>query len=229
MSKVIENQTGRDGYLLALIRQDQHSDLEGQPAGVISAEAKATAQKRIEASQQRQQAEAEKHKTLKAELKRLRAAKEQRRRLYEARKATKQRRREEHERRVAEAAERKKRRRSAVRTRPQNRSLWSNGTETFLIIGSEMTALRRRFNRVRTNATSKRKSYMSFAKMADNLRLNISTVGQGVTSCDVISRSAPSWSGLQTRFAENRQIESVEQLGWISFLIAGTKGMDSSK
>lgn len=118
VKKVIENQTGRDGYLLALIRQDQRIDLQGQLAGVISAEAKAMAQKRIEASQRRQQAKSEKRKALKGELRRLREAKAQRRREYEARKADKQRRREEHARRVAVAAERKKQREQRSPTTP---------------------------------------------------------------------------------------------------------------
>lgn len=43
----------------------------------------------------------------------------------------------------------------------------SDGAESPLITGSEMTELRRTMNRAKTNATSKRKPYRPFAEIAD--------------------------------------------------------------
>ena len=43
----------------------------------------------------------------------------------------------------------------------------SDGIETPLITGSDMTELRRTLNRAKTNATSKRKPYRPFAEIAD--------------------------------------------------------------
>jgi hypothetical protein len=43
----------------------------------------------------------------------------------------------------------------------------SDGAESPLITGSELTELRRSLNRAKTNATSKRKPYRPFAEVAD--------------------------------------------------------------
>ena len=43
----------------------------------------------------------------------------------------------------------------------------SDGVETPLIAGSDMTELRRTLNRAKTNATSKRKSHRPFAEIAE--------------------------------------------------------------
>ncbi|MCP4410026.1 MAG: hypothetical protein GY807_20245, partial [Gammaproteobacteria bacterium] len=59
LKTVLKNQTSRDGYLLALMRQDHRIDLQGQPAGTITEDAKALASKKIEVSQRRQQEKAE--------------------------------------------------------------------------------------------------------------------------------------------------------------------------
>jgi hypothetical protein len=45
----------------------------------------------------------------------------------------------------------------------------SDGIETPLITGSDMTELRRTLNRAKTNATSKRRLYRPFAEIADLL------------------------------------------------------------
>ena len=45
----------------------------------------------------------------------------------------------------------------------------SDGIDTPLITGSDMTELRRTLNRAKTNATSKRKPYRPFAEIADVL------------------------------------------------------------
>ena len=45
----------------------------------------------------------------------------------------------------------------------------SDGIDTPLITGSDMTELRRTLNRAKTNATSKRKPYRPFAEIADAL------------------------------------------------------------
>ena len=65
LGRVLANHTSRDGYLLALVhrRGDMRYNLDGQPTGVVTVEERAEAQKRLEQSQQRQQAKAEQVQT----------------------------------------------------------------------------------------------------------------------------------------------------------------------
>ena len=98
---VVANQTCRDGYLLAVLHGDVRIDLNGNPAGTISEEAKAKAAQHLAASVQRQQARATARKA-QAEKERKRA--EERRRIEEKRRLKAERRRlhEEAARRNAE-------------------------------------------------------------------------------------------------------------------------------
>ena len=55
---VLANQTSRDGYRLALLHGDVRIDLNGNPAGTISADARAWARQHLAAAVQRQPARA---------------------------------------------------------------------------------------------------------------------------------------------------------------------------
>ena len=99
---VLANQTSRDGYLLAVLHGDVRIDLNGNPAGTISDDAKARARQRLAASVQRQQARAVARKA-QAEKERRRA--EERRRIEEKRRLKAERRRL-HEEAIRRKAER---------------------------------------------------------------------------------------------------------------------------
>jgi sRNA-binding protein len=99
---VLANQTSRDGYLLAVLHGDVRIDLNGNPAGTISEDAKARARQRLAESVQRQQARAAARKA-QAEKERRRA--EERRRIEEKRRLKAERRRL-HEEAIRRKAER---------------------------------------------------------------------------------------------------------------------------
>ena len=108
LNSVLANQTSRDGYLLAVLHGDVRIDLNGNPAGTISEDAKARAAQHLAASVQRQQTRAAARKA-QAEKERKRA--EERRRIEEKRRLKAERRRiheeaarRNAERRAAEAA-----------------------------------------------------------------------------------------------------------------------------
>ncbi|HYQ92339.1 MAG TPA: ProQ/FinO family protein [Candidatus Competibacteraceae bacterium] len=98
----VANQTSRDGYLLAVLHGDVRIDLNGNPAGTISEDAKARARQRLAASVQRQQARSAARKA-QAEKERRRA--EERRRIEEKRRLKAERRRL-HEEAIRRKAER---------------------------------------------------------------------------------------------------------------------------
>jgi len=105
LRRALANHTQRDGYLLALIhgRGDRRYDLDGRPVGTVTPEERADAQRRLEASQQRQQAQAQRRRDEKAREEKRRQQREIERRNREAKAARKA----EHERRQQESAARK--------------------------------------------------------------------------------------------------------------------------
>ena len=109
----VANQTSRDGYQLALLHSDVRIDLNGNPAGTISEDARARARQRLAASVQRQQARAAARKA-QAEKERRRA--EERRRIEE-----KQRLKAERRRIHEEATRRNAERRAAAATQQTTR------------------------------------------------------------------------------------------------------------
>ncbi len=105
LRRALANHTSRDGYLLALLhgRGDRRYDLDGQPAGAVTVEERTAAAQRLVASQQRQQAKAERVRTHQAREEQRRQQREIERRHREE----KARRKAEHERRQQEIAARK--------------------------------------------------------------------------------------------------------------------------
>ena len=89
LGRVLANHTSRDGYLLALVhrRGDMRYNLDGQPVGTVTAEERAEAQKRLEHSQQRQQAKAEQLQTQRVREEERRQQRENERRNREAKAA----------------------------------------------------------------------------------------------------------------------------------------------
>ena len=100
LRRVLANHTGRAGYLLALIhrRDRQRFDLEGHPAGEISALAQVEAEKQLATHQQRQHAASVRRKQHRALEKAQQATKATRIAEQARRAAEKQHRREENER-----------------------------------------------------------------------------------------------------------------------------------
>ena len=98
----VANQTSRDGYLLAVLHGDVRIDLNGNPAGTISEDAKARARQRLAESVQRQQARSA---TRKAQAEKERQRAEERRRIEEKRRLKAERRRL-HEEAIRRKAER---------------------------------------------------------------------------------------------------------------------------
>jgi sRNA-binding protein len=110
----VANQTSRDGYQLVLLHGDVRIDLNGNPAGTISEDARARARQRLTASVQRQQARAAARKA-QAEKERRRA--EERRRIEEKRRLKAERRRL-HEEAIRRKAERRAAEAAAQQTTP---------------------------------------------------------------------------------------------------------------
>jgi len=100
LRRVLANHVGRAGYLLALLHRPDglRYDLDGRPAGVIDALARAEATRLLSEHQQRQQDAATRHRQHRALERRQQAAKAERIAERERRAAEKQRRREENER-----------------------------------------------------------------------------------------------------------------------------------
>lgn len=105
LCRALANHTSRDGYLLALIhgRGDRRYDLNGQPAGTVTPEERAEAQKRLDASTKRGQDRAERVRTHKEREEKRRQQREIERKNREAKAARKA----EHERVQQEIAARK--------------------------------------------------------------------------------------------------------------------------
>ena len=105
LRRALANHTSRDGYLLALLhgRGDRRYDLDGQPAGTVTVEERTAAAQRLVASQQRQQAKAERVRAHQAREEQRRQQRELERRHREE----KARRKAEHERRQQEIAARR--------------------------------------------------------------------------------------------------------------------------
>ncbi len=105
LRRALANHTSRDGYLLALIhgRGDRRYDLNGQPAGTVTPEERAEAQKRLDASTKRGQDQAERVRTHKEQEEKRRQQREIERKNREAKAARKA----EHERVQQEIAARK--------------------------------------------------------------------------------------------------------------------------
>jgi sRNA-binding protein len=105
LRRALANHTNRDGYLLALIhgRGDRRYDLNGQPAGTVTLEERAEAQKRLDASTKRGQDRAERVRTHKEREEKRRQQREIERKNREAKAARKA----EHERVQQEIAARK--------------------------------------------------------------------------------------------------------------------------
>lgn len=105
LRRTLANHASRDGYLLALLhgRGDRRYDLDGQPAGTVTVEERVTAAQRLAASQQRQQAKAERVRTHQAR----EAQRRQQREIERRHREEKARRKAEHERRQQEIAARK--------------------------------------------------------------------------------------------------------------------------
>ncbi len=105
LRRALANHTSRDGYLLALIhgRGDRRYDLNGQPAGTVTPEERAEAQKRLDASTKRGQDQAERVRTHKEREEKRRQQREIERKNREAKAARKA----EHERVQQEIAARK--------------------------------------------------------------------------------------------------------------------------
>jgi len=105
LRRALANHTSRDGYLLALIhgRGDRRYDLNGQPAGIVTPEERAEAQKQLDASTKRGQDQAERVRTHKEREEKRRQQREIERKNREAKAARKA----EHERVQQEIAARK--------------------------------------------------------------------------------------------------------------------------
>ena len=105
LRRALANHTSRDGYLLALIhgRGDRRYDLNGQPAGTVTPEERAEAQKRLDASTKRDQDRAERIRTHKEREEKRKQQREIERKNREAKAARKA----EHERIQQEIAARK--------------------------------------------------------------------------------------------------------------------------